>query len=538
MSSTTAQRLSKSRYTSGLQCAKLLWWKVYEPDAPELVADDASQALFTRGQRVGELARAYVPGGVLVDLPYYEFDRRVAATAKALADGAPAVYEACFLEDGVFVAVDILERRGDGFALVEVKSTLDVKEKHVADVAIQMHVVRRAGLTVRSAEVMHLNRACTYPDLSNLFVREDVTERIGPALRSAPGVIASLAAALSGPLPEIATGSHCNTPYPCPFLERCWPRLPDNHVSTLYGIRATKLVKLVADGINTLHDLPPDFTASAPALRQIRSIRAGGVIVEEGLREALAGLEPPIAYLDFETISPAVPAWPGCHPCEQVPVQFSCHVLGPGGLAHHEWMAEGPGDPREEFARALISACAGDRTIVAFGAPFERRCIAALADFLPHLRADLMALSGRIRDLLPIVRDHVYHPDFGGSFSLKDVLPALVPGLGYDDLEIQDGTTASTALQALLLDADALGPEERRTIRRALLGYCERDSLAMVRLHERLDVLAGLGAVTQEIPIPGTPVMPALHRAGQGSSVGATVEEAGEIEIMVSLVIP
>jgi hypothetical protein len=501
-----SQHLSKSRYTSGLQCSKLLWWKVYEPDAPELVADDASQALFTRGQRIGELARAYVPGGVLIDLPYYEFDLRVTATAKALADGAPVVYEACFLEDGVFVAVDILERRDDGFVLVEVKSTLGVKEKHLADVAVQMHVVRRAGLTVNRAEVMHLNRDCTYPDLSNLFMREDVTERIGPALLNVPNEIASLAAALTGPLPDVVTGPHCNTPYPCPFLGRCWPQLPENHVSTLYRIHATKVVQLVADGINTLHDLPLDFTASAPALRQIRSIRAGEVIVEEGLSEALAGLEPPIAYLDFETISPPVPAWLGCHPCEQVPVQFSCHVLGPDGLAHHEWLAEGPGDPREEFARAVINACAGSKTVVAFGSPFERRCIGALADFLPQLRADLVALTGRIRDLHLIVRDHVYHPGFGGSFSLKDVLPALVPGLGYDDLEIQDGTTASTALQALLLDADALGPEERRAIRRALLSYCERDTLAMVRLHERLDVLTGLAPATKELPIPGTPV--------------------------------
>ena len=484
-----SQHLSKSRYTSGLQCPKLLWWRVYEPDARELVADDATQALFTRGQRIGELARAYVPGGVLIDLPYFEFDLRVAATATALADGASAVYEACFFEDGVFVAVDILERRGDGFVLVEVKSTLGVKEKHLADVAIQMHVVRRAGLAVRSAEVMHLNRECTYPDLSNLFVREDVTERIGPALRSAPDVIASLAAALTGPLPQ----------YPSIALGAAG-------VSTLYRIQSKKVAKLVADGINTLHDLPLDFTASAPALRQIRSIRAGEVIVEEGLSEALAALEPPIAYLDFETISPAVPVWPGCHPCEQLPVQFSCHVIGPSGLAHHEWLAEGPGDPREEFADALISACAGATTVVAFGAPFERRCIESLADFLPHLRADLLALSGRIRDLLPIVRNHVYHPDFGGSFSLKDVLPALVPGLGYDDLEIQDGTTASTILQALLLDADALGPEERRAIRRALFAYCDRDTLAMVRLHERLDVLAGSAAVTQELPIRGSTV--------------------------------
>ena len=161
----------------------------------------------------------------------------------------------------------------------------------------------------------------------------------------------------------------------------------------------------------------------------------------------------PIAYLDFETISPAVPVWPGCHPCEQVPVQFSCHLLGPNGLEHHEWLAEGPGDPREEFARKVIAACAGAKTIVAYNAPFEKKCIKSLADVLPDLSSDLMALSKRIKDLLPIVRDHVYHPDFGGSFSIKSVLPALVPGLGYDDLEIQGGSAASTALEVLLLDA-------------------------------------------------------------------------------------
>ena len=485
------RRLSKSRYTSGLQCPKLLWWKVHEPDAPELVVSDALQAIFSRGQRVGELARAYVPGGVLIDLPHFELDLRAAATKKALADGASVVYEASFLEDGVFVAVDILEKQGDGFALVEVKSTLDLKAKHLPDVAVQVHVARRAGLAVNRAEVMHLNRACTYPDLSNLFVREDVTERIAPALLAVPGAIASLAAVLSGPLPEAVVGPRCSSPYLCPFHDRCWPPLPVDHVSTLHAIRATRVATLVAGGFVTLHDLPPDFVASPPALRQIRSVRAGTLVVEEGLFEKLGALEPPIAYLDFETINPAVPVWPGCHPGEHVPVQFSCHVLGPRGLEHREWLAEGPGDPREAFARALIGACSGAGAIVAFGASFEKGHVDALANVLPDLRVELAALSGRIRDLLPIVRDHVYHPEFGGSFSLKDVLPALVPTLGYDDLEIQDGFSASTALEALLLDGDAIGPEERQAVRRALLRYCERDTLAMVRLHERLVVLAG-----------------------------------------------
>jgi hypothetical protein len=490
MSSRNGRRLSKSRYVSGLQCPKMLWWKVHEPDAPELAADEGLQAILTRGQRVGELARAQVPGGVLIELPHYEFEGKVAATAKAIADGARAIYEASFLEDGVFVAVDILERRGDGFVLIEVKSTLDVKEEHLPDVAVQMHVVRRAGLTVRRAEVMHLNRECRYPDLSNLFVRESVTARVRSALGAVPKRVAALLATLAGPLPDVLTGPHCSAPYACPFLERCWPPLPDHHISTLYRIRASKVVKLLADGIETLHDLPLDFAASGPSLRQIRSVRAKEVIVEPGLRRDLAKLKQPIAFLDFETISPAVPVWPRCRPYEQVPVQFSCHVVGPGDLEHHAWLAEGPNDPREEFARKVISACAGAKTVVAYNAPFERRCINALADALPHLCRDLKDLAERVRDLLPIVRDHVYHPEFGGSFSIKEVLPALVPGLGYDDLEIQDGSSASTALEALLLDADALSRDERQALRKKLLRYCERDTLAMVRLHERLQVLS------------------------------------------------
>lgn len=485
-----AARLSKSRFTSGLQCSKMLWWMVREPDAPELVAGPEQDVFFERGKRVGELARSFVPGGVLIDLPHHELERRVAATARALADGAPVIYEASFFEDGIFVAVDILERRRDGFILIEVKSTLDVKDEHIADVAVQMHVVRRAGLAVKRAQVMHLNRHCRYPDLSNLFVRTNVTSLTRSALRAVPEQAGAMLAALAGQLPEVATGLHCTTPYACPFLDRCWPALPEHHVSTLYRMRSSRVEKLVAGGYETLLDLPRNFKASGPAKRQLRSVRSGKVIVERGLRRALAALKPPVAFLDFETVSPAVPVWPGCHPYEQVPVQFSCHRVGPAGVDHHAWIADGPADPREEFARALIAACAGARTVLAYNAPFERRCIDGLIGALPHMEADLTMLSGRIRDLLSIVRDRVYHPDFLGSFSLKDVLPALMPAFGYADLKIQGGSSASAALERLLIDAEALSTADRQALRRDLLRYCERDTLGMVRLFERLNELA------------------------------------------------
>ena len=485
-------RLSKSRFVAGLQCPKMLWWTVHEPDAPELTAGEELQAIFNRGQRVGELARTFVPGGVLIDLPHRDVVGRVAATARAIADGAPAVYEASFLEDGVFVAVDILERRRGGFVLVEVKSTLDVKKEHLPDVAVQVHVVRRAGLKVKRAEVMHLNRECRHPDLSNLFVRESVTGDISTPLRSVPDQAEDLLAALAGPLPEVQTGPHCTRPYSCPFLERCWPPLPDHHVSSLYRIRAKKVEELVAAGHETLFDLPRGLAVSATARRQIRSVRSGKVVVERGLRRALAGLRPPIAFVDFETVNPAVPVWPGCRPYDQIPVQFSCHVVTPDGIEHRAWLADAPEDPRDAFARALVDACVGAKTLLAYNAPFEARCLEGLSKALLHHARQLMALSKRLRDLLAIMREHVYHAEFRGSFSIKGVLPALVPGLGYDDLQIRDGGSASAALEAMLLGGDALTSEARRGLRRDLLRYCERDTFAMVRLHERLRELAGL----------------------------------------------
>ena len=478
--------LSKSRAMAGLQCHKLLWWMAHEPAAPELEIDGQREALFDQGHRVGALARTYVPGGVLIDLPYDAYEQRLAATRQALAEGAPAVYEAAFRADGVFVSVDILERQRRGFCLTEVKSTTGVKAQHLADVAIQAHVLRRSALEVSRMEVMHLNRACAYPDLDNLFVRADVTEMAEARLGAIPREIEGLAAMLAGALPSVATGAHCSKPYECPFTARCWPVLPPHHVSTLYAMRRRAL-ELDEQGYRTIFDLPEDLTLGGAADRQRRAVQAGRLIVEPGLADALAGFVSPIAFLDFETVGLAIPVWNGCHPYDQVPVQFSAHVQSAaGGMTHHAWLAEGPADPRPALAERLIAACEGARMIVAYNAPFERSCIRQLADAVPHLAAPLESIAGRLADLLPVVRQHVYHPDFGGSFSLKRVLPALVPEGRYDGLAIAEGETASLELARLLFHGEVMAPAERERLRRALLEYCHLDTWGLVKLLERL----------------------------------------------------
>lgn len=476
---------------AGLQCHKLLWWMVHEPTAPELQPDGFVVAAMDRGSRVMEIARSYVPGGVVIDLPYDAFAERLTRTRQALEGGAPAVYEASFRAGGVFVAVDILKRDDRGFRLIEVKSSTSVKDHHIADVAVQAYVLRQNGLDLVGTEVMHLNRECVYPDLSDLFVRSEVTEAAGAVEVSVPKWVAQQIEMLEGPVPHVPIGPHCASPYECPFMGRCWPTLPPHHVSTLYAMRRRTL-ELDEQGYRTIHDLPDDAPLGPIAERQRRAVQEGRIVVEPTLGGVLDVFVPPIAFLDFETVGLAIPVWDGCRPYDAVPVQFSCHVQETDGrVTHHEWLAEGPDDPRPMLAKRLIQACESARTVVAYNAGFERQRIEQMAQALPALAPPLLNIATRLVDLLPVVRNHVYHPDFGGSFSLKSVLPALVPGLRYDALAIGDGGMATLELERLLFDGKGLEPSAKEQVRSDLLRYCHQDTWGLVKLLERLRQLSG-----------------------------------------------
>lgn len=391
----------------------------------------------------------------------------------------------------MYVAVDILERAGPGLRLIEVKSSVSVKEHHIPDVAVQAHVVRQSGVDLAGTEVMHLNRACAYPDLSNLFVRSDVTGAVGVMAERVPDWIAAQLDMLRGPLPDVPVGHHCEAPYECPFVARCWPVLPAHHVSTLYAMRRRAL-EFDEQGYRTIHDLPEDVPLGKVADRQRRAVQEGRIIVEPGLARALEVFVPPIAFLDFETVGLAVPVWEGCHPYDAVPVQFSCHVQDQDGrVTHHQWLADGPEDPRPALAERVVAACAGTRGVVAYNASFERACLRHLATAIPGLEEPLTDIANRLIDLLPVVRNNIYHPDFDGSFSLKRVLPALFPELGYSALPIADGGSASLELDRLLFHRETLDSGTREKLRGDLLRYCRHDSWGLAKLLARLSRLTG-----------------------------------------------
>jgi predicted RecB family nuclease len=482
-------RLSKSRYTAGVQCHKLLWWKVHEPLAVELQPDKVLQDRFDQGAHVGTLARGTYPGGVLVDLPHHAVEERVKLTRQLIDDGAPAIFEASFLADNTFVAVDILRPEGKGFHLTEVKAANSQEEKHLPDVAVQLHVLAQSGIRVTGAEVMHLNKECHFPDLSNLFEHTDVTAAVQPLLNKVGWEIDAQLEMLDGPLPDVSIGQHCHEPYECPFLERCWPKDPD-HIMRLYNIGPKRATPFMQTGVNRISDLPVSQKLNVTQKRQIRAMKEGRIIVEPGLAKALETFDCRLGFLDFETIQRAVPVWPGMAPWEQAPAQFSYHEAnGDGTYTHAEYLAEGPKDCRPELARAMVEATKRAERVAHYS-HFEKTRIKGLQEAVPELRAELEALEGKLVDLLPVVRENVYHPGFLGSFGMKSILTPLVPELTYNDLVIVDGLVASVEIARLLFVAGKIPKEEHDRVRQDLLNYCERDTWAMVKVLERLRELA------------------------------------------------
>jgi uncharacterized protein DUF2779 len=483
------QRLSKSRYTAGVQCHKLLWWKVHEPLAVELQPDRVLQDRFDQGKHVGELARNQFLAGVLIDLPHNAVSERVALTRTLIDDRAAAIFEASFLADNTFVAVDVLTPVDGGFHLTEVKSSSSQKEEHLPDVAVQIHVLAQSGIRITGADVMHLNKECHFPDLSNLFERTDVTEAVQPLLNKVGWEIDAQLAMLDGPLPDVPIGLQCHEPYKCPFMERCWPKDPD-HIMRLYNIGPRKGCDFLLTGVNRISDLPATQKLNVTQRRQIRALKEGRIIVEPGLRKALEAFEGRLGYLDFETIQRAVPVWPGMAPWEQAPAQFSYHEAnGDGTYTHAEYLAEGPGDCRPELAQRMVEATKHAERVAHYS-HFEKTRIKGLQEAVPELRDELEELEQKLIDLLPVVRENVYHPDFRGSFSMKSILTPLVPDLTYSDLVIVDGLVASVEIARLLFVAGKIPKEEHDRVRQDLLNYCERDTWAMVKVLEKLRELS------------------------------------------------
>ena len=492
--------LSKSRFLAGLQCLKRLHLICNEPElAPE--TDAGTQARFDTGHQVGELAQQGFPGGVLVDLPYWDVANGVERTKEIMADkSVPAIFEATLTRDDIVIRADVMERGpGSRWRLIEVKSSTSVKDVHVPDVAIQKHVLEGNGIVLGGACLMHLNRDYVYDgatlDPRELFTIEDVSEDVRGFETQIPDRLKEQRAALAGSsAPQIAPGPQCTEPYECEFYSLCNPELPLGHVSTLYRLRDPLRQALEDAGIERIADITNGFRLSAMQRRMVDCVKSGATYVGPQLRKGLGQLRYPLCFMDFETTQPAVPRFGGMCPYDMLPFQWSVHVVDrPGADAkHYEYLSDDGADPREEFTAGLLDVVereGRDGHIVVYNQVFEIGRLTELASWRPAYARRIAAVQDRVWDLLPVIRKNVYHPDFCGSFSIKSVLPALIPELSYEGMEVSEGEEAGLAYERLI--SGDMPASERERLRRALLEYCKLDTLAMVRLMDRLRALQG-----------------------------------------------
>ncbi|MHB0979123.1 MAG: DUF2779 domain-containing protein [Thermoleophilia bacterium] len=482
-------RLSKSRFQTGLQCPKKLWLACFEPHLADPI-DEVQQAIFDQGQRVGEAARARFPGGVLVAEDHTQSAAALVTTAGLVADGATCLYEAAFEYDGVLVRADVIVRQPDGrWDLVEVKSTSKAKPEHDTDVAIQLYVLEGAGLSVRAAGVLHLDTGYVYGggayDLEALFALTDVTDTARDLLPQIPTLLAQMKAMLASECPEVRVGKHCALPYDCDFRGHCHDYLPEFPVTEIPRIGAEVLDALLAGGIFSMRQVPPDYPGLTDAQRAIcELVRAGVPHFVPGLKEEIGALGYPLHFLDFETVAHALPLHAGTRPYQALPVQWSCHTLrGDGSLEHRDFLHEERSDSRRSFAESLLRGLPPNGRIVVYSG-YENTVLRSLAADLPDLAPGIALVQARLYDLLPVVRRYVRHPRLLGRASLKVVLPALVDGFSYDELAIQNGAVAGLRYAAAL--DDALPENERRQFFADLRAYCANDTLALVRLFETL----------------------------------------------------
>lgn len=482
--------LTKSKHLAAVQCLKRLYLTVH---APELATqpDDSDQSIIEQGREVGLLARQMFPGGVAVDCR--DREQAIRATRELIENPeVPAIFEGALEYRNVFVRVDILQRRRDQrWRLIEVKSTTAVKDHHLDDVAIQHRVVTRSGVDLAASCLAHVSRDYVYEggsiDAGRFFRIRNLTrqvERLQPELtiqlRSEFRVLAMPEA------PDIPAGRQCNDPFTCEFFDQCNPPVPDDHILRLPRIHASTVAKLVELGVQSIHEIPENYPLTERLRRACTSVQTGEPWYGPELKEAIKKLKYPIYYMDFETLNPAIPRFVGMRPYDQLPFQFSVHAQREPGAApeHFEFLAADNSDPRPALVASLCEVLGDRGSIAVYHQQFEMQRLFDLAMWLPEYSKRIERIQRRLWDLLPVIRDHVYHPAFGGSYSLKSVLPALVPEMTYEGMEVADGQAAGLAWESFI--GGACSEAERQRKRKALLGYCGQDTLGMVKLLERL----------------------------------------------------
>lgn len=486
--------LSKSKYTRAMQCQKMLWMDTYKSEEAEELN---KESVFKTGNEVGDLAMGYF--GEYSEVPFsFDKEEMCAETKRLMDEGATVIAEASFMYDDCFCSVDLLHKVGSGYDMIEVKSTTHQKDIYISDMSYQLYVLTKCGLNIKRVYNMHLNGNYVRNgelELDKLFTLEDFTEKCRTEQTSIEKNIQTTREYLSHTdETDMPLGVYCDKPYKCIYRDYCRKLhgVVEPSVFSIYRMDTKKKYELYNQGVVTFEDVLRKNVELKPNERvQIETEvnNLGPHIDREGVKEFLDLLTYPLYHLDFETYQQAIPVYDGISPYQQIPFQYSLHVQQSpcAEPEHFELLGQAGTDTRREIAEGLCRDIPRDVCVLAFNCGFEKGVIKNLAKLFPDLAEHLMDIHSNILDLAkPFQNKYYYMREMGGRYTIKEVLPALCgddPELDYHALEgIHNGGEAMDAFPAMA----SMTPEEVAVKRKQLLAYCRLDTLAMVKVLEKL----------------------------------------------------
>jgi len=463
----------------------------------------AQQAIFDEGSAVGLFARSLFPGGYDASVtPAFDYRASVEKTALALQSGETVIYEAGFLHQHLYAAIDILVIKEDGWYLYEVKSSRSIKQYQYLDAAVQWYLLRQLELPIRAVHLVSVKKEFVkHGPISptEFFVIHEVTD-IALSLQSQVSEkLTEMVGMLKNHVePKIKIGPHCEGELSCDYLTHCWKAVKEAKfpITSLYRL-GDKKWPLLEKGIFCQTLLGEGIVLTKTQKEQVNAnlTQTSPPPQLANLRSFLATIHYPIAFFDFETFDTVLPLFDGTSPKQAIPFQYSLHLLTEDGeVTHHCYLGDGISDPRPALVEQLINEIGSAATVLCYNVTFEKSRLQELMSAFPKYNHELQAICGKLVDLIvPFRKRYVYHYRMNGSSSIKKVLPAFLPHLSYEHLEIGEGMTASRTY----LKLSEMDKEEKERTRAALLAYCEMDTWAMVELYRFLQRLCSADQESQ-----------------------------------------
>lgn len=489
----TKHILSKSTFLRGCICKKSLWLSKHRRDLiPPTPA--GKQFIFDQGHEVGKLAQQLFPSGSDASpATHFNYQPSIELTKKLIAEGKRVIYEAAFQHDGVLAALDILVRQEDGWHAYEVKSSTKVHDINVTDAALQYWVMNNCGVELKDISIVHINNEYERNGIIEpeklfkiesvhylvLALQDEITEQVKDLKK----------VATDENYPSVLIGKQCTAPYTCDFKEHCWKDVPQESILDFGMYRKEERFRQYHSGVRRIAEVPNWQELKSPHKFVVEAHINNGIYIDDvQLKKFMEGITYPIYFMDFETVRFAIPQLNNSYPYEQIPNQYSIHVLDNENAepVHRSYLAEPGKDFRVAFTETLLKDLGTNGTILVYNIGFERSKLNSMALLFPQFESQITSVVERLVDLaLPFQKKWYYDNKFSCSYSIKDVLPVLVPDLSYKNRAVNNGDDASILFMAMMQEPDRDWSAERKN----LLEYCGLDTYAMVRIFRFLNTI-------------------------------------------------